>query len=143
MNKKLVLVSNALQTFKLNNLSNFENKLPENYLEDHLSYNASVESIGFHLRLRNKGAANDSSYPVFIQITKNYLAGRDGVMYDENKNPLKMPLKAFEQWHTFYIEESESYSCKKLNYVMRFQVFHYKAVKSFLYHGFPTKMAAA
>ena len=142
MEKKAVLVSNALQSFKSNNLSEFQNRLPENYLEDHLEWSSSVETIGFHLRLRNKGTCNDSTFPSFIQAKSGYFLQKPGVSFDEHGNLKDVSLSTFEQWQVYYLEENEDYPPKKLNYVWRWRTAYFSKTKSHFFSGSPTKMSA-
>lgn len=141
MEKQLIVISNAVNTYKANNLSRFENKVTPAYLPSHLEWQASIHTIGFDFKPRNKATPDDPKFPSFLQITKKYLKPGKYVSCDENGCLAKVSLKAFEPWHMFFLESDESYSPARLNFIFRWKLLHYQRFKPSYFSGFPTKLS--
>ena len=134
MEKKLILISNALEHFEDNTLVDFKNYIPPNFLESHLNWSIRVESCHFHAIFKNHGLPKNNIYPSFLQIK------REELPFDiENKTNLDLDI--FQDRHRIYIESAESYSAKELDIFFKFKTMKQYKInpRPQFYAGFPTK----
>ena len=134
MEKKLVLISNALEHFEDNTLINFKNYIPSNFLSPHLTWSVCVESISFHAIFKNRGLPKDDHFPSFLQIK------REELPYDiDNMSKTILNLDIFQAHHKIYIESSDSYTAKQLDVFIKFKLMTHYKINPRTYGGFPTK----
>ena len=66
--RQVVLLSNTCRSS--NSLVSFTNKVPFDYLSNHLNWECRIDSIGLDVKLRNDAVPADISTPSLLQVSR-------------------------------------------------------------------------
>lgn len=137
MEKKILLLSNSPHPGgnQENTLSNFEVRIPPNFLDHQKHWSMALESVGLHLQLKNPITPQNEAIPSIIQINNAELNGLIAKYKLENMSQLS--LEMLSQHNKIFIDASKSYTARQLVHHIKQPIFGYVTKYEKFWYGVP------
>ena len=139
MEKKLLVLSNVTSPGGelKNTLVNFKTAIPENFLKPQKRWTMAIESIGFHLCLKNSIVPEDPTVPSLLQI--NLSDFQRGIIKYNIKDLSNLPWEMFLPHHKIFIDGSKKYKAQQLVHHINSSIFEYASKYEHTWNGAPVK----